>query len=461
MAKRSDPAYVTRDRRGHGYLLQFFVMHPPACVCTHCRDSKKRPPATLDQPFNIRVQRKSKTPKSRNQSIGEARALKKELEAELVVAVEEARRAHIAAHGPTLRKIADTYAAQQQKNGKRYDRDQYVIEEIVTFFGADRDPTTITKADYRNWCETLRARGLAEATLHRRSTVPVAILNHARRQDVIPRHHLDGIEKPKLVIGTPVIYTPRQLAVLLGPAIDHYEQAQAEAHRTYVASTGRKPPSVVPLRGILLVGLRTLLRPSNNLALTWIDITLYATKDEGNFHVTKHKNAAKGIGAEGALHPDVARYFRRIRPPHAAGVIHGNPATADNPANVKPFVNIRTQWARLIALANAILPEAEQIVGRAEDTRWISGWAAISSRSRGLEKSERTFLSSFPLMTKASSNARSPTPMSCIPSRVAISLKNPFRWIVKHYRSLQWHPRPSSARAQPEMSHMTNVILRS
>jgi hypothetical protein len=44
---------------------------------------------------------------------------------------------------------------------------------------------------------------------------------------------------------------------------------------------------------------------------------------------------------------------------------------------------------------------------------------------------------------------------------VAISLKNPFRWIVKHYRSLQWHPRPSSARAQPEMSHMTNVILRS
>jgi integrase len=361
MAKTTDPEYVTTGKRGKGYALQIPVIHPPNCVCLTCRNPKKRPPETLDRSFVIRVQRQSSTPKSRNQSIGEARTLKKQLEAELVTAVEEARRARIAAHGPTLRKIADAYAAHLQKEGKRFDRDRYVIEEIVAFFGDDCEPTTISKAEYLRWCAALRERGLAEATLHRRSTTLVALLNRARRWDVIPRHQLDGIEKPKPKIGTPVAYTPRQLAALLGPAIDNYEEVQADAHRMYTASTCRKPPSVVPLRGILLIALHTLLRPSNNLALTWNDITLHATKDEGSFHVTKHKNAAKGIVAEGALHPDLVRYLRSIRPRLAVGLIHGNPVTG------KPYVNIRTQWARLIDLANAILSQEEQITGRAED----------------------------------------------------------------------------------------------
>jgi len=361
MARKSDPEYVTTGKRGKGFALQIPVTHPARCVCKTCLDPEKRPPTTLDGPFIVRVQRQSSTPKSRNQSIGEAGNLKKQIEGELVAAVEEAARAQIAVHGPTLRLIADTYGAHLRKEGKRYDRDQYVIEALVAFFGEDRDPTTISKANYLHWCVDLRDQGLAEATIHRRSTTLLAILNRARRWDVIARHQLDGIEKPKPKIGTPIIYTPRKLGVLFGPAIDQYEQAQAESHRTYSASTCRKPPSVVPLRGIVLVGLYTLLRPSNNLALDWSDITLHPTLDEGSFHVTKHKNAAKGIVAEGALHPDLARYLRSIRPRHGGGLIHGNPVTS------KPFVNIRTQWARLSGLANAILSPEEQIAGRAED----------------------------------------------------------------------------------------------
>jgi integrase len=148
---------------------------------------------------------------------------------------------------------------------------------------------------------------------------------------------------------------------LLGPAMDTYEIEQREAQATFLAGTGRRPPSVVPLRGIVMIALYTLLQPSNNLALTWGDIALDPTKDEGSFRVVKHKNAAKGIVAEGVLHPDLVRYLRRIRPSKAKGVIHPNPETK------KPFVNIRAQWSRLIAIANAMLPEEEQIAGRAED----------------------------------------------------------------------------------------------
>jgi integrase len=361
MAKKNDPEYVTTGKRGKGFALQIPVSHPPRCVCKTCLDPKRRPASTLDQPFIIRVQRQSSTPKSRNQSIGEAGALKKQLEAELAEAVEASRKAQIAAHGPTLKAIAKTYAEHLQKEGKRYDRDRYVIDAIVEYFNPDRDPATISKADYLTWCGDLRKNGLADATIHRRTTTLLAILNRARRWDVIPRHQLDGIEKPKPRRGTPVVYTPQQLGALLGPAMDTYETEQRVAQATFLTGTGRRPPSVVPLRGIVMIGLYTLLRPSNNLALTWGDITLDPAKDEGSFRVVKHKNEAKGIIAEGALHPDLVRYLRRIRPQKAKGFIHPNPETK------RPFVNIRTQWARLVGIANAMLPEDEQIVGRAED----------------------------------------------------------------------------------------------
>ena len=67
------------------------------------------------------------------------------MEASLVAAVTDAKERNVAVGGSkTLRAIADSYAAHQKKEGKRYDRDRYVIAEIVAHFGEDRDPTTIT-----------------------------------------------------------------------------------------------------------------------------------------------------------------------------------------------------------------------------------------------------------------------------------------------------------------------------
>lgn len=101
--------------------------------------------------------------------------------------------------------------------------------------------------------------------------------------------------KPRVEIGRPVIYTPRQIAVLLGPALQAYEAEQSAAHTRYDASTHRRPPSVVPLRGIVMVGLYTLMRPSNNLSLTWEEIVLHDVEDRGSFHLVRHKNAKKGF----------------------------------------------------------------------------------------------------------------------------------------------------------------------
>ena len=361
MARTADPTWVTTGKRGKGWSLQFPVVHPPACICKVCLNPEKRPPGTLRDEFDVRVRRQGRA-KTRNGAISEAQQLKAEMEAALREALADARARNVAiGDALTLRSIANTYADHQQKEGKRYDRDKYVIEEIVTHFGEDRDPTTITKRDYLAWCVAMDERGLAPATIQRRTTTLLAILNRARRWDMIAAHQLDRIEKPKPVFGRPVIYTPRQIATLLGPAMDEYEAEQTAAREAYDPLTHRKPPSAVPLRGIVMIGVYALMRPSSNLALRWADVVLHPTENRGSFHLLRHKNAKKGMRAEGALHPALVQYLRSIRTAHAAGVIHPNPVTG------RAFVNIRTQWRRLLEIANGLLPPDERIEGRAED----------------------------------------------------------------------------------------------
>lgn len=362
MARNADPTWVTTGKRGKGIGLQFPVVHPPACICKEvCLDPAKRPLESRSGEFVVRVRRQAKA-KTQNGAIAEAQRLKEEMEASLVAAVADAKERNVAVGGSkTLREIADSYAAHQKKEGKRYDRDRYVIAEIVAHFGEDRDPTTITKRDYLEWCGAMEKRGRADATIQRRTTTLLAILNRARRWELIPHHRLDGIEKPKPILGKPVTYSPRQIVTLLGPAMDRYEAEQELARAAYDPDTHQKAPSVVPLRGIVMIGLYTLIRPSNNLALRWEDVVLHPREDRGSFHLRRHKNAKKGIVAEGALHPDLVRYFRSIRPARAAGLIHPNPATG------RAYVNIRTQWRRLVVIANEMLDTEEQIKDRAED----------------------------------------------------------------------------------------------
>ncbi len=61
------------------------------------------------------------------------------------------------------------------------------------------------------------------------------------------------------------------------------------------------------------------------------------------------KNVNKGIRAYGPSWDAVVDYLVAIRPKNARGLIHPNPATG------KPYVNIRKQWARLVAIASRML----------------------------------------------------------------------------------------------------------
>lgn len=156
MARKKDPGWVTTGKRGKGFSLLFPVVHPPHCVCAPCSDPARRPPETRERDFAIRVNRQSPHPTSLNRSIAHARVLKQQLEEELRAAITAAQARHEALSGPTLRVIADGYAQHQVDEGKRYDRDRYVIEAIVGHFGELRDPTTITKADYLGWCAAMK-----------------------------------------------------------------------------------------------------------------------------------------------------------------------------------------------------------------------------------------------------------------------------------------------------------------
>jgi hypothetical protein len=69
----------------------------------------------------------------------------------------------------------------------------------------------------------------------------------------------------------------------------------------------------------------------------------------GNFRLDRHKNVNKGIKAYGRLARQLVDYLLAIRPRNAKGYIHPNPATG------KPYVDVRKQWDRLIAIASGIL----------------------------------------------------------------------------------------------------------
>lgn len=57
----------------------------------------------------------------------------------------------------------------------------------------------------------------------------------------------------------------------------------------------------------------------------------------------------RGISARGPISEQLASYLRAIRPTSARGPVHPNPATG------KPYVDVRKQWNRLIAIASTML----------------------------------------------------------------------------------------------------------
>jgi integrase len=368
MAKTKDPDYVVA-RKGGGFDVQPPVVHPPRCICAHCR--AHRPEHLLGESFVVRARRVSPYPKSRTKSAAYALTVKAQTERELrdAVAAAEARKEALA-RAVSVHQICAYYESWQKKEGKDWERDQYRVRDIEAFLGPARDGQSVEYADYMRFCTHLEERGCAKSTIRRYTNTLIAIFNRAVKARLIPAHHLVGIERPKVVTKKkPVIFTKRQVAVLLGSAMVRYEREQAELAQAFVREQEaraaarrpqltRRPPSVVPLRGFCLIAYLTLMRPECNFELRWEQLIIDSANNRGRFCLDEHKNKDKGVEVDAPLKPELVRYLKAIMPSDdAEGLVHPNPETGS------AYANIRTQWFRLVELANEILGPDEQLTG--------------------------------------------------------------------------------------------------
>jgi integrase len=359
MARNNDPDYVVRRRDGR-FDVSPPIVHPPFCVCAHCQHPKR---ATVRNPAEtvvVRARRASPYPASRKKSGAYALRLKADLEAELrdAVAAAHARKEALAKAVPVTA-ICAHYLRWQKSEKKDWTRDQYRIRDIEAFLGSKRDVATVDYEDYQKFKERLAARGCSQATIRRAVNTLIAVFNRAVKDRLIKSHQLVDIERPKPPkTSKPVIFTKQQVAVLLGSAMERYEHEQAAAFRRFDTDSGRRPPSVVPLRGFCLIAYLTLMRPENNFELRWEQLVFAKGLNRGSFTLSKHKNASKGVLVRGSLNPALVRYLRSIMPSdRPRGLVHPNPETGE------AYENIRKQWFRLIEIANEMLGPDDQLDG--------------------------------------------------------------------------------------------------
>jgi hypothetical protein len=346
MSKRTNPDYVTGDRGA--YYIQPPITHPARCVCKRCMQT--RTGDEWNREIVVRIYRKSKYP-GRLESAAFARAVKAELEQKLRdalnVAVTEQR---ALADAVPFGRVCDAYRKHQQDEGKRYDRAKHLIKAVEKFFGRERDAKSIAWADYQRLREHVGK--LAAQTQRHYVDMLLAILNYAVAERIIEWHALTNVRRPRVPRpGRPTIWTREEIGVLTGAAMDQFEREQVKQEGSRASS--------MPLRGLCMVAYFTLMRPKNNFALTWEEITLHESKDEGVFVLDRHKNVNRGILARGPIAPQLARYLRSIRPERASGIVHPNPKTN------RAYVDIRKQWVRLVRIAGDML--GYELTGRKAD----------------------------------------------------------------------------------------------
>jgi hypothetical protein len=385
---KSEPDYVT-GRRGRLDLYPW-VTHPAFCVCGLCVTHRPRAAAksgkSIDEvwstPLDVRIRRDSPYPNNRKLSAAAALLLKAEEEKRLTEALATAdaqRRAR--QNAVSFGHVVDAYRRYLNANGKAYRGALALTENIEWFIGTHRDVAAVDFAIYRELLAEVSLMS-AETRRHYASTL-LAILNHAKAERVIPAHQLEGVRVPRVPHDDePQPWSAHEVAVLLGPAMAEYEREQA-AWNARVANDkknrGLRSPSVVPLRGFCLVAYLTLMRPKNNLALTWEELTFHGAGGKSWFRLDQHKNVNKGIKARGGLAVQLVDYLLSIRPKNAQGVIHPNPATG------KAYTDIRKQWKRLLAIASRML--GYELTGKQSEFFNFrhSGASHIAARSRDVK----------------------------------------------------------------------------
>lgn len=382
---RSEPDYVT-GRRGRLDLYPW-ITHPPFCVCEICPLHRKRAAEKSGRPIedvwaaplDIRIRRDSPHPSNRKLSSAAAIVLKADEEKRLAAAVAKAddeRRAR--QNAVPFGRVVDAYRHYLITKEKDYVHARSRIDNIEALIGPRRDAAAVDINIYRELIAEVAM--MSEETQRHYASMLLAMLNHAKSERIIASHQLEGVRVPQVPRDDePDPWSQHELAVILGPALDEYEREQG-AWNALVAkdksNRGLRCPSVVPMRGLCLVAYFTMMRPKNNRALTWEEITLDADARKGWFKLDQHKNVNKGIKARGALATQLVDYLLTIRPSNPSGYIHPNPATG------QPYVDMRKQWNRVIAIANRLL--GYELTGKKADFFNFrhSGASHIAARAR-------------------------------------------------------------------------------
>ena len=358
MPYNDDPDFVS-GKKGR-FELAPQIEHPPFCVCKRCplyrekEAEKTGDPITLvwARSITFRFRKVSPYPNDRKQSAAAALRLKTDEEKRLrdAVAVADAeRRARQLA--VSFGAAVDAYRDYQVREGKEIERSRSLIANIEAFIGRARD---VAAVDYKVYQAVLgEVENLHPETRRHYASMLLAILNNAKAVRLIDSHQLEGVRVPQVVRDDePEPWTRHELAVLMGPALRRYEKEQREWNAkvaTEKKNRGLRSPSFIPLRGFCLIGYYSLMRPENNRQLDWEEITLDPATMRGTFKLDQHKNVNKGIKARGPIARELVEYLLSIRPANASGPIHPNPETG------RPYVDIRKQWKRLLAIAADIL----------------------------------------------------------------------------------------------------------
>jgi len=352
------PDFVS-GRKGR-FELAPQIEHPPFCVCKRCPLYRQREAEKTGDPIeNIwarsityRFRKVSPHPSDRKASALAALRLKTDEEKRLREATAKAdaeRRARQLA--VSFGAAVDAYRDYQIREGKEIERSRSLIENIEAFIGRGRD---VDAVDYTAYQAVLgEVENLHPETRRHYASMLLAILNNAKAVRLIASHQLEGVRVPQVLRDDePEPWTRHELEVLMGPALRRYEKEQREWNAkiaTEKKNRGKRSPSFIPLRGLCLVGYYTLMRPDNNRSLDWEEITLDAATMRGTFKLDQHKNVNKGIKARGPIARELVEYLLSIRPANASGPIHANPETG------RPYVDIRKQWKRLLAIAGEML----------------------------------------------------------------------------------------------------------
>ncbi|HEX6097697.1 MAG TPA: hypothetical protein VF432_15325 [Thermoanaerobaculia bacterium] len=233
MAYKPEPSWVS-GRIGT-LCIEPPITHPDFCTCDQCPAYRAKRAAKMGQPIeeieaepiDIRIKRYSPYPRNKKLSKLEAQRVKEAEEKKLNARVVRAKAAEVK-EASIVRFLAVTsnYRRYLIDHNKDYEHAKSRIDCIEAVYGPEHDVETLTYPLYEELLAEVA--GMSPETQRHYANMLLAMLNRAKAQRIIPRHHLEGVPVPQVVHDDePEPWSQLELGILMGPALREYEAEQA------------------------------------------------------------------------------------------------------------------------------------------------------------------------------------------------------------------------------------------